>query len=55
MAAHSSMDECDPHLVKVWVEATREVWGLLVRASPRERRFPGQLHRYGVTCQRKFL
>jgi hypothetical protein len=24
MAANSSMDECDPHLVKVWVDATRE-------------------------------
>ena len=23
MAANSSMDECDPHLVKVWVDATR--------------------------------
>lgn len=24
MAANSSMDECDPHFVKVWVDATRE-------------------------------
>ena len=24
MAANSSMDECDPGLVKVWVDATRE-------------------------------
>jgi len=24
MAANSSMDECDPNLVKVWVDATKE-------------------------------
>jgi uroporphyrinogen-III decarboxylase len=24
MGANSSMDECDPNLVKVWVEATKE-------------------------------